>query len=91
MIVPVPRPVRYDRYDLRDIAIRDEADVRHALGYQAGSHSRVWLVTPPNDTCRRTPVNLRCELLYDFVASHYDTLIDRHFFEARVRLLRERR
>jgi hypothetical protein len=91
VIVPVPRPMRYDRYDLRDIAIRDEGDVRHALGYRAGSPNRVWLVSPPIDTCRRTPVNFRCELLYDFVALHYDTLIDLHYLDARVRLLRERR
>jgi len=89
-ITPMPTPMRFDRYDLNDIAIKDASQVKDVIGYRPGAHAKLWLVSPLTDNCRRTPVNLHCELLYDFVAAHYTTLIDRPFYEARVRLLSQK-
>lgn len=86
-IAPIPRPVRYDRFLLSDIAIHTPAEVADALGYQRGKHAKLWLVTPGTESCN--PV-LRCDLLYAFVAKHYATLTDRRFYGAQVRLLEQR-
>ncbi len=90
VIVPIPRPVRYDRFLTQDIAIDDTSEVQRALGYPAGRGAQIWLVSPNNDKCKRKPVDLHCEFLYSFIAQHYETLLDQKFYFARARLLSER-
>jgi uncharacterized membrane protein len=86
-IVPLPQPMRFDRYDLHDVALHNQGEVTRALGYSPGQRAEVWLVT--SDGCRRVPVNFHCELLDDFVARNYQTLLDQQFHGTRVRLIRE--
>jgi len=87
-IVPLPQPVRFDRYDLHDNALHSQEEVVRGLDYRPGVHARLWLATSAG--CPRTPVNFHCELLEDFVAQHYDVELDQAFFGSRVRLLRAR-
>ncbi|HEV2038239.1 MAG TPA: hypothetical protein VGQ96_06500, partial [Candidatus Eremiobacteraceae bacterium] len=86
LIVALPHAMRFDRYDLHDVALHNGSEVAHALGYPAGVAS-VWLVT--SNGCRRAPVNFRCELLDGVVSRRYRTILDREFYGSRVRLLRE--
>jgi len=87
-IVPLPRPVRYDRWNMRDWALNKESEVIASFGYVPQRAAQLWLVTTQGG-CRKFPVDFHCSILEDFAARHYTTLIDRQFHGARVRLLRE--
>jgi len=84
-IVPLPRPMDFTRYDLRTVALSDPAQVRNAFLQSPGSRPSYWLVT--SDSCRRAPVNFRCEILDGFIARHFDVQIDEAFYKSHVRLL----
>jgi hypothetical protein len=83
-IVPLPRPVDLERYDLRESALRSEQDVAGTFA-RAGASGQVWMVTTA--FCRREPIDFHCELLDRYLSAHYAVLRDEHFYWSRVRLL----
>ncbi|HEY6357376.1 MAG TPA: hypothetical protein VIX35_03980, partial [Vicinamibacterales bacterium] len=84
-IVPLPRPIDLRRYDLRESALRSTRDVSDVFERLPSARGEVWLVTTA--FCRRVPINFRCELLDQYVATHYDVRSDQEFYWSRVRLL----
>jgi hypothetical protein len=84
-IVPLPRPIDLQRYDLRESALRSTRDVSDVFGRLHSTHGDVWLVTTA--FCRRVPINFRCELLDQYVAARYEVRSDQEFYWSRVRLL----
>jgi hypothetical protein len=84
-VVPLPRPIDFQRYDLRESALRDTRDVSDVFEHAGRGHGSYWLVT--TTTCRREPINFRCELLEEYVLSHFAVRRDEGFFWSRVRLL----
>jgi hypothetical protein len=84
-LVPLPRPVDFHHYDLRESALRNTRDVSDVFERAESAHRRFWLVT--TTTCRREPINFRCELLEEYVRSHFAVSSDEGFYWARARLL----
>jgi len=84
-VLPLPRPVDFQRYDLRESALRDMDEVSSVFERAGSAHGNVWLVT--TTTCRREPINFRCELLEEYVQSHFSVRRDEGFYLSRVRLL----
>jgi hypothetical protein len=84
-IVPLPRPMNFERYDLRLAALQSTADVAHVFEGIASANGYVWLVT--TDFCRRDPINFKCELLDAYVTRHYDVRSEQAFYWSHVRLL----
>jgi 4-amino-4-deoxy-L-arabinose transferase-like glycosyltransferase len=84
-ITPLPRPVDFQRYDLRESALRSTRDVSDVFERAGSAGGSFWLVT--TTTCRREPINFRCELLEEYVQRHFAVRRDEGFFLSRVRLL----
>jgi hypothetical protein len=84
-IVPLPRPMDFQRYDLRTVALHSPSDVSRVFDSLAPSDGNVWLVT--TDFCRRVPIDFKCDLLDRYVAQHYVVLSNQAFYWSRVKLL----
>jgi hypothetical protein len=84
-VVPLPRAIDFQRYDLRESALHNTRDVSEVFDRAGSMHGSFWLVT--TTTCRREPINFRCELLEEYVRSHFAVRSDEGFFWSRVRLL----
>jgi hypothetical protein len=84
-IMPLPRAVDFQRYDLRRAALQSMADVSNVFKRTASANGYVWLVT--TDFCRRDPIDFKCELLDDYVARHYVVRSEQAFYWSRIRLL----
>ena len=84
-LVPMPRPIDLQRYDLRESALHDEGDVARTFVRAGGASGQVWLVT--TSFCRRQPIDFHCELLDRYVMQHFAVLSDERFYWSRVRLL----
>jgi hypothetical protein len=84
-VTPLPRPVDFQRYDLGESALRSTRDVSDVFERAGSAGGSFWLVT--TTTCRREPINFRCELLEEYVQRHFAVRRDEGFFLSRVRLL----
>lgn len=83
-IVAIPRPVDFRSYDVAQFVVRDGTDVRRAID-AAGDPRDVWLVTA--GACHSLNVRYGCDVVRDYVAAHYRTVEQAHFFHADVRRL----
>lgn len=84
-IVPIPRSVNFQHYDVTDFVIRDESQLRAVMPRA----QRVWLVTA--GSCTSANVAFGCPVFDRFIADHYSVLSDTKFYESRVRLLERTR
>jgi hypothetical protein len=87
-IIPLPRAMNFQRYDLRLAALQSTTDVVRVFERAGSVNGYVWLVT--TDFCRRDPINFKCELLDAYVARHYDVRSERAFYWSHVRLLQSK-
>jgi hypothetical protein len=86
-VVPIPRDLDFERYDLRGSVIVDAGDAQAAFrGARIGE--RAWLVT--NHVTEYLSLNFGTEILEAHVAAQYDVEDDRAFLGTRVRRLRRR-
>jgi len=83
-IVPLPRPISLTHYDLREAALNTPADVSDVFE-RAAPRGDAWLIT--TSFCRRIPINFHCELLDQYISTHYRVISDEEFYWSRVRLL----
>lgn len=80
-IVPIPRGVNFEKYDVTDFVIRDESQLRAVMPRS----QRVWLITAGQ--CTSSNVAFGCPTLDRFIAGHYTVVSDTSFYESRIRLL----
>lgn len=80
-IVPIPRGVNFENYDIEDFVVRDESELSAVMPRS----QRVWLVTA--GACTSANVAFGCSTLDHFIAARYRVLSDTPFYESRVRLL----
>jgi hypothetical protein len=80
-IVPVPKAVDFDRYDVSTFVIRSAAQLEKAMPHQTW----VWLVTA--GACSSANVHFGCSVLERFVRERYHVASDVEFHGSRVRLL----
>lgn len=76
-IVPIPRPLAFDRFDETTFALHDEREVADSLGRAAVGHDRVWLVR--NDACDRAAAFYGCALLDGYVRRHFVVALEQRF------------
>lgn len=84
-IVPIPRGLNFQHYDVTDFVVRNESQLRAAMPRS----QRVWLITA--GSCTSANVAFGCPTLDRFIAGHYTVLSDTSFYESRVRLLERTR
>jgi dolichyl-phosphate-mannose-protein mannosyltransferase len=84
-IVPIPRGVNFQDYDVTDFIIRNESELNAAMPHS----QRLWLITAGQ--CTSANVAFGCPVLDSFIAGHYRVLSDASFYESRVRLLERTR
>lgn len=87
-IIPLPRPIGEERFDLKDQVLWDESEILQALSGQLDSTRRFWLVT--SHTVLFRGIDIHYEILESFVARHCNILHDKSFRGSRVRLLKLR-
>ncbi len=83
-IVAVPNAVDFRTYDVDKFVLHNPGELKASLA-KLGDPPAIWLVTA--GTCRSLNVEYGCDLVNSYVAAHYRTVKERHFFHATVRLL----
>lgn len=84
-VVPIPKGVNFQDYDVTDFIIRDASQLRAVMPRA----QRMWLITAGG--CTSANVAFGCSTLERFVAAHYLVLSDTPFYQSRVRLLERTR
>lgn len=84
-LIPIPKPISGERYDMVEQVLRSEAEIVRALSGQLGPARRFWLVTIPTQPFRG--VDFHPEILEQFIARRCKVLRDESFVGSRVRLL----
>ncbi|MFN0120736.1 MAG: hypothetical protein ACKV2V_09565, partial [Blastocatellia bacterium] len=89
-ITQIPRETPLDKYDAGDYGFHNTGEIAAALARLENSEGRFWLITPGARACYSVEVDLRCDLLEDYVAMRYATERELPFFGAHARLLKKR-
>lgn len=84
-IVPVPRPMDPEFFDIRLFALHDEGEFWTAFGDRT-RHPKVWLVT--QGVPRFKGIDFNRELLERIVARHFEVEVAASLYKAQVRRLR---
>jgi uncharacterized membrane protein len=84
-IVAVPSPVDFHSYDVARFVVHNQQQLRTVLN-QHGNPDELWLVTA--GACHSLNVHYGCNVVETYVSEHYQTLKERTFYHAEVRLLR---
>jgi hypothetical protein len=75
-----------DRYEFKGLVLHSKDDILSALDGRLGSNRRFWLITAGNSKTVRG-VDVRSDILEEFIVHHCIVLGDESFFRSRVRLL----
>ena len=84
-LVPVPRPLDMQTYDLRGLVLRSERDVEATLARTPGTHRVIWVVT--TDYCRTGALDYHCPYLESYLAKHYVVRQRLDFYRSTLRQL----
>ncbi len=84
-IVPIPKELDFQTYDVHDFVLKDEKQIFTALSRVSGDHQFIWLVNQTK--CMYADVNFNCGILEKFVNKYYSVESTKNFFKSRVRLL----
>jgi hypothetical protein len=87
-LVPVPRPLNLQTYDLHELALTGERDVDEALARAPGDHRRIWVVT--TDYCSTGSLDYNCPLFESYLAKHYTVVRELSFYRSTLRELEHR-
>ncbi|HEV2908322.1 MAG TPA: glycosyltransferase 87 family protein, partial [Candidatus Eremiobacteraceae bacterium] len=68
-LVPVPRALDMQTYDLHALALTSERDVAAALARVPGPHRFIWVVT--TDYCSTGALDFHCPVFESYLAKHY--------------------
>jgi hypothetical protein len=83
-VIGVPREINFRKFDLRDFQLRSPEQAA-AVFQRVPSSGRVWLVT--SGACWALNLEFGCRVLEQYVSSCCRTVLERGFYESRVRLL----
>jgi 4-amino-4-deoxy-L-arabinose transferase-like glycosyltransferase len=81
-LVPLPKPVRFDKFDMRDDSMQSEAQITAALRQADGLERSLWLVFEPFDGGREA--QFHPELVSAYFGRCYRTVKSRTFFNGLV-------
>jgi hypothetical protein len=81
-LVPLPKPVRFDKFDMRDDSMQSEAQITAALSQVDGLSRSVWLVFEPFDGGREA--RFHPEYVSAYFGRCYRTIKSRAFFNGLV-------
>ena len=84
-LIPLPRPMPADRYDLKSQVLRDESEILRAIEGKLGAARRFWLVTSHTQVFRG--IDVHPEIMEGFAVGRCVVLRDESFLASRVRLL----
>ncbi len=84
-IVPIPKELDFQTFNVRDFVLRDEKEISTALSHIPGDHQFIWLINQSD--CTYFEVNFKCEILEEFISKYYSVDVNKNFFRSRVRLL----
>jgi hypothetical protein len=87
-LVPVPRPLNLQTYDLHELALTTERDVDDALARAPGDHRQIWVVT--TDYCSTGSLDYNCPLFESYLAKHYTVVRQLSFYRSTLRELERR-
>jgi len=87
-LVPVPRPLNMQTYDLRELVLKNEADIANAIASAPGKHRNVWVVT--TDYCQTISLYYNCPLFESYLAKHYIVVRQVSFYQSTLRQLERR-
>jgi hypothetical protein len=83
-VVPIPRPINFKHYDLRDFQVHTVQEVARSFnGVPSGG--REWLITAGD--CEARSIHYGCDVLEQYVSKCCRVTLSRTFYKARVRLL----
>ena len=88
-LVPIPRELNFERWDLKDLSLNDEQEVLDAIRRVPGQHSEFWLITDGVE--EYLGVRFHPELLEQCIAEFFTVESGKRFLDTRVRLVRVRR
>ena len=88
-LVPIPRELNFEKWDLKDLSLNDEEEVLEAIRRVPGQHSEFWLVT--DGVVQYLGVRFHPELLEKVIADFFTVESVKRFPDTQVRLLRLRR
>jgi hypothetical protein len=83
-LIAIPRENRWERFDLQDYVLHNEAEISRALNPYDVSGRFIWLVT--DSQCSYAGVNYNCETLEGFFKRNYVLKRTQTFGTATVRL-----
>lgn len=92
-LIPIPRPVPLDTYDLRNLAIASEEEVGGTLRLDDPQFDRLWLVTTPPEKHLSTAVGISFNqhFLRDYIDRYFDVVEEQRFHGGVVVSLMRRR
>jgi len=92
-LIPIPRPVPLDTYDLRNLAITSEQEIEAMIRRDDPKFDRLWLVTKPTEKHLSTflGIALKQNVLRDYVDRHYEVIEEQSFYGGVVVSLMRRR
>lgn len=82
-LVALPRPEDFARYDLREYALTDTAQIDEALAAAGSAAGPIWLVT--GESCGYLGIDFRCDLLERWVAERFTPDSTRELRRVRLR------
>ena len=89
-ILPIPRPMSFDRFDEATFVLHGTDDVRESLGRFTTGHGRLWLIE--NTACEpKDYAFFGCRYLADYVKANYRTIAVTRFDGSSVLELQPRR
>ena len=87
-LVPIPTPLKLERYDVRDNVLVTPAQIDRALSTQHYPVRELWLVR--TDYCSWLAVDFGCAVLNRYVASNFQVVRTVPFYGSTVLLLRRK-
>jgi len=84
-LVPVPRALNAQTYDLSQLVLTSEREVEQALARAPGPHRDIWVVT--TTYCSTGSLDYNCPLFESYLARHYVVLRRLSFYESTLRKL----
>ncbi|KAB8320223.1 hypothetical protein SD81_000915 [Tolypothrix campylonemoides VB511288] len=94
-IIPIPRPLEKEHFNLSGIVLKDEQEIITALSYVPGNHKYIWIISPfklqghnsNTAICKVLNVDLNCQVLENFINKYYSVKESREFYGMNVQLL----
>ena len=87
-LVPVPRALDMQTYDLHALALTSERDVAAALARVPGTHRYIWVVT--TDYCSTGALDFNCPAFESYLAKHYAVVRQLSFYKSTLRQFEQR-